>query len=66
MVQMTDSTQDVLDAVFGNAEEQQRLADAWKSLPKGQPLPDTPEIRDMVLKMFVGMYGEAWKELAEQ
>ena len=66
MVQMTDSTQDILDAVFGNEEERQRLADAWKSLPQGQPLPDTPEVRALVLDLFIGMYGEAWKELAEQ
>ena len=66
MVQMTDNTQAILDEAFGGAEERQRLADAWKVLPKGQPLPDTPEVREMMLKMFVRMYGEAWKELAEQ
>ena len=65
MVQMTENPQDILDAIFGDAKERQRLAAALKNLPKGQPLPDTPEVRALVRDLFIGMYGEAWKELAK-
>ncbi len=63
MVQTVDNTNDVLNAVFGDAEERQRLAAAWESLPKNQPLPDTPEVRQMLLDMLIGMYGGTLKEL---
>ena len=66
MVQTVDNKQTTFGELFEGAEEWQNLMAAWKTLSENQPLPDTPEVREMVLQMFVGMYGEAWKELAEQ
>ena len=63
MVQMTDNTQAILDEAFGGAEERQRLAALWKTLPENQPLPDTPAVREALFEMVIGMHGEALKEL---
>ena len=62
MVQ-TSETKDFLNSVFGGTEERQKIAAAWKSLPANQPLPDTPEVRDALFEMVMGMYGETLKEL---
>lgn len=48
------------------AEDLSRLAAAWRDLPehiRNRPLPDTPEMRDAVFNLLIGMYGEALKEL---
>ena len=42
------------------------MAAAWRDLPehiRNRPLPDTPEMRDAVFNLLIGMYGEALKEL---
>ena len=62
MAQM-EGTPNNLGQFFGDVEKRNRLASAWDNLPKGQPLPDTPEMRQVLLEMVVGMYGNALKEL---
>ena len=40
----------------------------WGALPEDKrvfPMPDTPETYEMVAKLFIGMFGDALKELAE-
>ncbi len=39
------------------------VARAWRKLPKNEPLPDTPEMRELLLDLFIEMYGPALKEL---
>lgn len=62
MVQVIDKTQNIL----GISEE---AAEIWRNLPedvrKG-PLPDTPEMHEAVARLFIGMYGDALKELAKR
>lgn len=66
MNQKIDSAQNLLGITPEDAEELSRLAAAWRGLPehiKNSPLPDTPEMRDAVIGMVIGMYGEALREL---
>jgi len=58
--QATDNAQNLLGLTQEEAEELSRLL---KNMPKDRPLPDTPEMRDALFDLFVGMYGEALKEL---
>ena len=64
--QKIDSVQSLLGMTQEEAEELSRLGAAWRDLPehiRNRPLPDTPEMRDAVLNLLIGMYGEALKEL---
>lgn len=64
--QTTDSAQNLLGLTQEEAEELSRLAAAWRGLPehiRNRTLPDTPEMRDAVFNLLIGMYGEALKEL---
>lgn len=66
MNRTTDSAQNLLGLTQEEAEELSRLAAAWRGLPehiRNRTLPDTPEMRDAVFNLLIGMYGEALKEL---
>ena len=63
MVQTVDKTQTTIEMTNGNGPSLPKQGEGWASLPKGQPLPDTPEMRQAMIDMVVGMYGEALKEL---
>ena len=63
MVQTAQDKQTILEELFGGAEERQKIAAAWNSLSSNQPLPDTPEVRDALFEMVMGMHGETLKEL---
>lgn len=66
MVQAIDKTQNILGM---SPEEAERVSEIWRNLPedvrKG-PLPDTPEMHEAVARLFIGMYGDALKELAKR
>ena len=64
--QATDNAQNLLGLTQEEAEDLSGLAAAWRDLPehiRNRPLPDTPEMRDAVFNLLIGMYGEALKEL---
>ena len=64
MVQMTNDVQSVFHTSFEDVEKTDlEMALGWSNLAKGQPLPDTPEVRAMILELMIGMYGEALREL---
>lgn len=63
MVEATDKTQANIEIANGNAPSLPKPGAGWASLPKGQPLPDTPEIRSAILDLYTTMYGDALKEL---
>ena len=63
MVHTADEKQANLEELFGGAEEREKLAAAWKALPKNQALPDTPAVREALFEMVIGMHGETLKEL---
>ena len=39
------------------------VAKAWRRLPKNKPLPNTPEVREAMLDLFIEMYRPALKLL---
>ena len=61
-----DSGRDILVMPFENETDRQDLAAALEMLSRGEPLPDVPETRQMVSKLFVRMYGDALRELAKR
>ena len=63
MVQTVGNTQGTIEMTNGNTSSSPKLGAGWASLPKGQPLPDTPEIRSAILDLYTTMYGDALKEL---
>ena len=63
MVQTTDKTQTTIEMTNGNTPSLPKQGKGWASLPKGQPLPDTLEIRSAILDLYTTMYGDALKEL---
>ena len=63
MVQTAQDKQAILEELFGGAEERQKIAAAWNSMPANQPLPDTSEVRDALFDMLIGMYGDALRQL---
>ena len=65
MAQM-EGTPNNLEQFFGDVEKRNRLASAWDNLPKGQPLPDTPEMRQVLLEMVVGHVRERSEGIGEK
>ena len=63
MVQTVDNTQAAIEVTNENTPSLPKPGAGWQSLPKGQPLPDTPEIRSAILDLYIKMYGDALKEL---
>ncbi len=66
MVQAIDKTQNIFNL---SPEEAEKASEIWRNLPedvKNMPLPDTPEMREAVARLFIGMYGDALKELAKR
>ena len=65
MVQTIEDTRKNLSATTPPQDEAtyEDMARAWRKLPKNEPLPDTPEVREAVLDLFIAMYGPALKEL---
>ena len=66
MVQAIDKTKNIFDL---SPEEAEEASEIWRNLPedvKNSPLPDTPEMREAVARLFIGMYGDALKELAKR
>ena len=63
MVQTVDNTQAAIEVTNENSPSLPNPGAGWQSLPKGQPLPDTPEIRQAMIDLVIGMYGDALKEL---
>lgn len=67
MTQMAmDKVRDIPDISFKDKADKQTLASALEMLSRDEPLPDVPETRVMVSKMFIWMYGDALKELARR
>lgn len=67
MTQMAmDKVREIPDMPFKDEGDKQALASALEMLSKDEPLPDVPETRAMVSKMFIWMYGDALKELAKR
>ena len=66
MDQAIDKTQNIFDL---SPEEAEKASEIWRNLPddvRRGPLPDTPEMREAVARLFIGMYGDALKELAKR
>ena len=63
MVETTDKTQAAIEMTNGNVPSLPKPGAGWARLPKGQPLPDTPEIRSAILDLYTTMYGDALREL---
>lgn len=59
MVQAIENTQTNLNATMLSED----VAKAWRELPKNKPLPDTPEVRELVIDLVLEMYGPALREL---
>ena len=66
MAQAIDKTQNIFDL---SPEDAEKASEIWRNLPddvRKRPLPDTPEMREAVARLFIGMYGDALKELAKR
>lgn len=65
MVQTIEDTRKNLSAPMPSQNEvaYEDLVRSLCRLPKNKPLPDTPEVREAVLDLFIEMYGPALKEL---
>ena len=65
MVQTIEETQKSLSATTPPQDEvtYEDVARAWRKLPKNKPLPNTPEVREAMLDLFIEMYRPALKEL---
>lgn len=61
-----DSGRDILAMPFENETDRQDLAAALEMLSRGEPLPDVPETREMVSRIFIQLYGDALRELAKR
>ena len=65
---MTQATEDTRKNLGAPARPQgevtyEDVARAWRRLPKNKPLPDTPEVRELVIDLVLEMYGPALREL---
>ena len=63
MVQTVDRNQTSLEATAEETYTLPKPGAGWARLPKGQPLPYTPEIRSAILDLYTTMYGDALREL---
>ena len=66
MVQAIDKTQNIWSVSHAEVE---KAAEIWRNLPedvRNRPLPDTHEMHEAVARLFIGMYGDALKELAKR
>ena len=61
-----DSGRDILAMPFENETDKDDLAAALEMLSRGEPLPDVPETREMVSRIFIQLYGDALRELAKR
>ena len=65
MVQTIEDTRKNLSATTPPQDEATYadVARAWRKLPKNKPLPNTPEVREAMLDLFIEMYRPALMEL---
>ena len=65
MVRATEDTRKNLSATTTTQDEvtYEDVARAWRKLPKNKPLPNTPEVREAMLDLFIEMYRPALMEL---
>ncbi len=65
MVQTIEDTRKNLSATMTEQDEVTRadVARALRKLPRNKPLPDTPEMRELVIDLVLEMYGPALREL---
>ncbi|MCY4654090.1 MAG: hypothetical protein OXC95_13115 [Dehalococcoidia bacterium] len=65
MVQTTEETRKNLSATTASEDEvtYEDVARAWRKSPMNVPLPDTPEMRELVIDLVLEMYGPALREL---
>ena len=65
MVQAIEDTQKNLNATMPSQDEvtYEDVARALRKRPLNVPLPDTPEMRELVIDLVLEMYGPALREL---
>ena len=63
MVQAIEDTRKNLTATAQDEVAYEDLVRALRRLTKNKPLPDTPEVREAVLDLFIEMYRPALKAL---
>ena len=65
MVQSNGETRKNLSVTAPPQDEvtHEDMARALRKLPKNKPLPDTPEMRELVIDLVLEMYGPALREL---
>lgn len=63
MVQAIEDTRKNLSATAQDEVTYEDVVRALRRLPKNKPLPDTPEVREAVLDLFIEMYRPALKAL---
>ena len=63
MVQTIEDTRKNLSASTQDEVTRADLARALRRLPKNKPLPNTPEMRELVIDLVLEMYAPALREL---